>query len=126
LGVEFRNAAPNLHNLKTNQELTMNTVPIDSDVMAIAQQAFAAQQRGVATGDWADFLALLSEDIELHAPSPHIPNGAAFGKAEVAELLQKFSTELNLRAEVTPVGAMFFNQTDTIAVEYSAKGQVGR
>jgi ketosteroid isomerase-like protein len=95
----------------------------DRNAIAIAHQAFTAQQKGVATGDWADFLAILSDDIEFRAPSHYLPNGVIHGKLAVAALLQKFAAELNLRGTLIPMKPIVFNET-TVAIEFLGKGQL--
>lgn len=95
----------------------------DRTAIAIAHQAFTAQQKGVATGDWTDFLALLSDDIEFRAPSHHLPNGVIHGKLAVTTLLQKFAVELNLRGALIPMKPVVFNET-TVAIEFLGKGQL--
>ena len=96
----------------------------DPNVLAIGQRAFAAQQKGVATGDWTDFLVLISDDIEFHAPSPHIPKEGIYGKPAVAATLQKFTAELSLNGKLTQLKPMTCNET-TVAIEFFAEGQFG-
>lgn len=92
-------------------------------VLALAQQVFAAQQQGIRTGDWSDFLALLSDDIEFRAPSPHVPEAGLHGKAAVAALLHKFATELAVRGELIQQEPIVTNAT-TVAFEFLAQGQM--
>lgn len=112
----------------TDRRSEINQFPIQNvaqpETLQIAQQAFAAQQKGVATGDWSDFLALLGDDVEFRAPSPHLPNGVIYGKSAVAKLLQKFTTELNLKGKLTQTQSMVMNET-TVAIEFVGEGQFG-
>ena len=101
---------------------TPKATTAQSDVLAIAQQAFAAQQKGIATGNWTDFVALLSDEIELRAPSPHVPPDGVHGKPAVAALLQKFTTELNIAGKLTQMQPSVFNET-TVAIEFLGEGQ---
>ena len=105
-----------------NSTQLLETTNLDS--LTIGQRAFAAQQKGISTGDWTDLLALFSDDIEFRAPSPHLPNGVIYGKPAVAAMMQKFTTELNLRGQITQIKPMTFNET-TVAVEFFAEGQFG-
>lgn len=108
----------------SSTQLLDNMLTANSEILAIGQRAFTAQQRGILTGDWTDFLALVSDDIEFRAPSPHLPNGVIYGKQAVAALLQKFTTELSLSGKITQVKPLTSNQT-TVAVEFFAEGRIG-
>lgn len=108
----------------SSTQLLDSTTNVDLEVLAIGQRAFTAQQKGILTGDWTDFLALISDDIEFRAPSPHLPNGVIYGKQAVAALLQRFTTELSLSGKITQVKPLTSNQT-TVAVEFFAEGQFG-
>jgi ketosteroid isomerase-like protein len=79
--------------------------------LAIAHQAFAAQQKGMATGDWTNFLGLLSDDIEFCAPAPHLPNGVIYGKPAVAVWLNQSATALNWRGTLIPTEPIIWNTT---------------
>jgi len=53
-----------------------------------------------------------------------LPNGVIYGKSAVAKLLQKFTTELNLKGKLTQTQPMVMNET-TVAIEFVGEGQFG-
>lgn len=61
--------------------------PADPPALAVAQQGFRALQVGAATGDWAAFLGLLSDDVTFFAPVEGF-DGLLRGKAEARRLFE--------------------------------------
>jgi ketosteroid isomerase-like protein len=65
----------------------------DDAAVEVAVRAFRGIQRGAATGDWDDFVALLAEDVRIMIPVPateeNAPEGVLRGK-DIAR--QMFST----------------------------------
>jgi ketosteroid isomerase-like protein len=53
--------------------------PPDEAAVEVAVAAFAGIQRGAATGDWDDFLALLAEEVRIMIPVPSTEVGAPEG-----------------------------------------------
>ncbi|HEY9619994.1 MAG TPA: nuclear transport factor 2 family protein [Crinalium sp.] len=96
---------------------------VNPDVLQTAQQAFTAHQHGVLTGDWTDLLLLMSDDVELQAPSPYLPDGSIHGRLNVARILYKVTDELQLTVQLTVLHPIVVSET-TVAFEFMAKGSV--
>jgi ketosteroid isomerase-like protein len=102
---------------------SLPTTSINLDTLQVAQLASAAHQKGVLTGDWADFLALMIDEVELQASSPYLPTGSTRGKLNIATVLHKVTAELKLNAQLMLVYPVVTNET-TVAFEFLVKGQV--
>jgi ketosteroid isomerase-like protein len=73
-----------------------------SEILRVAEAGFAAFSHGLATGEWADFLALLSDDFRFWFPAGPF-QGWNQGKDQAAKFLaaasQVFSDSLTLQVE---------------------------
>ncbi|WP_146141113.1 nuclear transport factor 2 family protein [Stenomitos frigidus] len=106
-----------------NTALAFNTATsAQPAILQLAQHAFASHQKGIATGDWTDLLALMSEEVEFQAPSPYIPSGVVYGKQKITAILQKVSEDLNVRAALTLLYPIVVSET-TVGFEFFANGQ---
>lgn len=94
-------------------------MPGHSSPLETAQTAFDRFSHGLATGNWNDFLALLTEDFTFWFPAGAF-QGKNVGKARAAEFFQRvsevFAPGLNLTVER-------MTQSDTtIVFEVKSKG----
>jgi ketosteroid isomerase-like protein len=69
---------------------SIHVAAADSEALSVAEAAFRGLQHGAATGDWAGFIDLLSDDVRVMIPvPPNLPNppeGVLVGK-DVAKRL---------------------------------------
>jgi ketosteroid isomerase-like protein len=77
--------------------MNLRIEPADPVTLRVAEQAFLAVQRGAATGDWADFVGLLADDVRIMIPVPadvpNPPEGVLVGKDIARQLFSSHHQE---------------------------------
>lgn len=93
------------------------------DMMQVAQQGFEQFSQGAATGNWAPFIALLTDDVTVRFPLPEPRRGSKVGKEEAVATFRYIAEVQKVRAKLTLTKPPTVN-ANTVAFEVISEGAI--